>query len=191
MFIEVLLWCDVDVTETNNSNHVNTITSLIAVKQMVTTCSKKEDTLAIFYWKNLNFIYSVDIIFQIIRINFNRTEPSCYRTNFSNASSAEQNIAFSYIILCFTYTRGMILCLNIFYFNLIRYTYKYIQVTECKRIRIGLSYSHWWAHCDKTCIQCLQPGEVQSIRLSYRGWLECRDLELPVTSVMIILLAFS
>ena len=25
--------------------------------------------------------------------------------------------------------------LNIFYFNLVRYTYKYIQVTECKRIR--------------------------------------------------------
>ena len=26
--------------------------------------------------------------------------------------------------------------LNVFYFNLVRYTYKYIQVTECKRIRI-------------------------------------------------------
>ena len=25
--------------------------------------------------------------------------------------------------------------LNIFYFNLVRYTYKYIQVTLCKRIR--------------------------------------------------------
>ena len=32
-------------------------------------------------------------------------------------------------------TCDVMFSLNIFNFNLIRYTYKYIQVTECKRIR--------------------------------------------------------
>ena len=38
----------------------------------------------------------------------------------------------------------IIISLNIFYFNLVRYKYKYIQVTECKRIRMkaeSLCYS--------------------------------------------------
>ena len=32
-------------------------------------------------------------------------------------------------------TKYVVVSLKIFYFNLVRCTYKYIQVTECKRIR--------------------------------------------------------
>ena len=42
------------------------------------------------FWKkpNLNFIYSVDKTFQVIRImDFNSTEPTCYSTIFADASS--------------------------------------------------------------------------------------------------------
>ena len=42
-------------------------------------------------------------------MGFNRAEPTCYRTNFPYASSSLQNAAVSYIILCLTYTRALIL----------------------------------------------------------------------------------
>ena len=54
----------------------------------------------------INFIYSIDRI-----MDFNRAEPTCYRTNFPYASSDLQNGAFSYIVLRvmrLTYTRGLI-----------------------------------------------------------------------------------
>ena len=46
---------------------------------------------------------------------------------------------------------SLVFSLNIFYFNLVRYTYKYIQVIECKRIRTkagSLCYSsprNWYS----------------------------------------------
>ena len=50
--------------------------------------------------------------FRIIKIiNFNRAEPTCYKTYFPYASSGLQNGAFRYIILRvmhLTYTRSMI-----------------------------------------------------------------------------------
>ena len=72
---------------------------------------KKEDAIAIFY-EEKNFIYPADTTFRIIRIiDFNRAEPTCYRTNFHCAISGEQNGAFWYIVLrimLLTYTRAMI-----------------------------------------------------------------------------------
>ena len=67
-------------------NHVNTITSWIAVKQTVTTSPskryKKEDVIAIFYRKKTSFILLIKL--QINRIiNFNRPEPTCYRNLYS------------------------------------------------------------------------------------------------------------
>ena len=45
--------------------------------------------------KNINFIYSADLTFRIIRIiEFNRAEPTCYRTNFLYASSGSQKWSF-------------------------------------------------------------------------------------------------
>ena len=42
-------------------------------------------------------------------MDFNRAEPTRYRTNFPYASFSYQNAAFSYIILRLTYIRGLIL----------------------------------------------------------------------------------
>ena len=97
-------------------NHTSTITSLIAAKQTVATFHnkrrKKEDAIAIFYGEKINFIYLADKIFRIIRIiDFNRAEPTCYRTYFHCPISGEQNGAFWYIVLrimLLTYNRAMI-----------------------------------------------------------------------------------
>ena len=65
--------------------------------------------IAIFYEKHMNFIYSADQTFWIIRIiNVYRAEPTCYRTYYSYASSGW---AFWYIVLrvmLLTYTWAMI-----------------------------------------------------------------------------------
>ena len=45
-------------------------------------------------------------------MDFDRAEPKYYRTNFPYASSGQQNAAFSYIVLCLTYIRGLILELS-------------------------------------------------------------------------------
>ena len=96
-------------------NHASTITSLIAAKQTVATFHNKrckKDAIVIFYGKKINFIYPADKTFQIIRIiEFNRAEPTCYRTNFHCPVSDEQNGAFWYIVLriiLLTYSRAMI-----------------------------------------------------------------------------------
>ena len=98
-FGEVYHWINLNcpgqfcgVRPLTNIQGLNTITSLIAAKQMVTTFHnkrrKKGDARKIFYLKNLNFIYSVDKTFWIIRIiDVNRAEPTCYSTNFPYASS--------------------------------------------------------------------------------------------------------
>ena len=64
---------------------------------------------AIYYWKktHINFIYSVDRI-----MDFNRAEPTCYRTKFHNASTDQQNETFSYKVLRLTYIRGLVLELS-------------------------------------------------------------------------------
>ena len=61
---------------------------------------------------NKNFIYPADKTFRIIRvIDFNRAEPTCYRTDFHCAISGEQNGAFWYIvqrIMLLSHSRAMI-----------------------------------------------------------------------------------
>ena len=48
-----------------------------------------------YFMEKINFIYSADKTFRIIRIiDFNRTEPTCYRTYFHCTVSGEQNGAF-------------------------------------------------------------------------------------------------
>ena len=44
-------------------------------------------------------------------MDFDRAEPTCYKTNFPNANPGKQNAAFSYIheILRLTYIRGLVL----------------------------------------------------------------------------------
>ena len=63
---------------------------------------------SIKYRYNINFIYSVDRV-----MDFNRAEPTCYRTNFPYSSSSYQNAAFTYIVLPLTYIRGLILELGL------------------------------------------------------------------------------
>ena len=57
-------------------------------------------------------MYSADETFRIIRIiEFNRTEPTCYRTIFQFANSGLRNVACWYIQCSTTriiYTRGII-----------------------------------------------------------------------------------
>ena len=89
---------------------------MIVAKQTVATVHnkrrKKEDAMPIFMGKIINFIYPANKTFRIIRINdFNRAEPTCYRTNFHCAIPSEQNGGFWYIVLrimLLTYTRAMI-----------------------------------------------------------------------------------
>ena len=95
-------------------NHVNAITSVIAAKQ--TVINEVYDfsmKLAIFNWNIHKLHLSLLIkLFWIIRIiDFNRTEPTCYRTIFPYTSSGTQNGAFWYIVLrvmLLMYTWGMI-----------------------------------------------------------------------------------
>ena len=62
--------------------------------------------------ERINFIYPADQTFRIIRlIDFNRAEPTCFRTNFNCAIYGEQNGAFWYIVLhimLLTYTQAII-----------------------------------------------------------------------------------
>ena len=53
---------------------------------------------------HINFIHSVDRI-----MDFNRADQYGTLTSFSYASSGLQSDAFSYIVLCLTYTPGLIL----------------------------------------------------------------------------------
>ena len=68
-------------------------------------CSHNDYAIAIFFGKK-----STSFILLIIRIiDFNRAEPTCYRTNFHCVG--EQNGAFWYIVIrirLLTYTRAMI-----------------------------------------------------------------------------------
>ena len=56
----------------------------------------------------MNFIYPADYTFQVFRkMDFNRAEPTCYRTNFFLRKFWLKNGAFLYIVLrvrCLTYT---------------------------------------------------------------------------------------
>ena len=46
-------------------------------------------------------------------MDFNRAEPTCYRTHFpADTSFPQQNAALSYIVLHLTYIRGLILKLS-------------------------------------------------------------------------------
>ena len=59
-------------------------------------------------------------------MDFNRVEPTCYRTNFPDASFSKQNGAFLYIVLLvirLTYTRGLIRFSNCAGLFRLRYEY--------------------------------------------------------------------
>ena len=54
-----------------HKNHASTITSVIAAKQTVIN-----EVFVVFFNKIINFIYSVDKIFLVIKLmDFNKTEP--------------------------------------------------------------------------------------------------------------------
>ena len=84
MYIEDLLW---------NAGDNVTLTSQKPCKlNNKCDCNKTKGYKWSLYFFNIekyiNFIYSADLIFRIIRIiNFNRAEPTCYITNFPYASS--------------------------------------------------------------------------------------------------------
>ena len=80
-------------------HHANTIISVIAAKQTV-----MNEVYGVFssikYRYSHKLHYSADLTFRVIRkMDFNRAEPTCYRTNFPYSSSGKQNKAFSYIVL--------------------------------------------------------------------------------------------
>ena len=79
LITRVIAWCWRYITwRWGHRNHADTITSLIAAKQTVI------NEVYVFLKLYINFIYSANQTFRIIRIiDFIIAEQTCYRTNFS------------------------------------------------------------------------------------------------------------